>query len=339
MAIRHPNRNRENRMASGPMMVLPLEKKHGQHLLKNPGILDKIVLASDLKPSDIVFEIGPGTGNLTMMLLAQAKTVIAQEIDHRMAAEVKKRAINSGKTNLIVREGDCLRADWPPFHACVANLPYKISSPFTFKLLAHRPVFRCAVIMFQLEFAQRLVAPPGDRSYGRLAINTRLFAKVSTVCTVSRKSFNPPPEVDSMVVKFVPRDPPIEVDFSEWDGMMQVVFGRKRKLLRATFGQKKMVKLLQDNYKTWCALTGTTPTTQPFKEYISDVLQETGLSEERAIKLDLDTYLVLLLAFNKKGIHFANVAKKITKKEAMETAFASAAREEDDDSGDDGMKD
>lgn len=334
-AIRSANKNKENRNAGGPMMVLPLQKKHGQHLLKNPGILEKIVTASDLKSSDIVFEIGPGTGNLTMMLLASAKTVIAQEIDQRMAAEVKKRAQNSGKTNLIVREGDCLRCDWPPFHACVANLPYQISSPFTFKLLAHRPAFRCAVIMFQKEFAERLVAQPGDKSYGRLALNTRLFAKISTVCSVSRKSFNPPPDVDSMVVKFVPRNPPIEVDFGDWDGMMRMCFGRKHKLLQASFRQKKNVKILQDNYKTWCALTGTKATTQPFKDYILDILTETQVAEERAIKLDLDTYLLLLLAFNKKGIHFANVAKKQSSTEAMEVAFASAAHE--DEEADDGM--
>jgi len=311
-------------------MTLPLQKKHGQHLLKNPGILEKIVSASELKATDIVFEIGPGTGNLTMMLLGIAKTVVAQEIDPRMAAEVKKRAISSGKTNLIVKEGDCLRCDWPPFHACVANLPYQISSPFTFKLLAHRPVFRCAVIMFQKEFAERLVARAGDKSYGRLCLNTSLFAKVNTVCTVSRKSFNPPPDVDSMVVRFVPRDPPIDVDFGDWDGMMRMCFGRKHKLLRATFGQKKNVKILQDNYKTWCALTSTAPTPQAFKDVLLDVLTQTGLAEERPIKITMDMFLVLLLAFNKKGIHFANVSKKETDTSAMEVAFASAAHEEEE---------
>jgi len=316
-------------------MVLPLQKKHGQHLLRNPGILDKIVEASDIKSSDTVFEIGPGTGNLTVQLAQRAKQVIAQEIDPRMAAEVKKRVTGAGKTNLIVREGDVLRADWPPFHVCAANLPYNISSPFTFKLLAHRPIFRCAVIMFQKEFAERLVAKTGEAAYGRLAINTSLFAKITTVCKVSRKSFNPPPNVDSMVVKIVPRDPPIEVDFSDWDGLMRICFGRKRKILHAAFKQKKSLKILEDNYKTWCALTSTKPTTEPFKKYVLDVLNEAGVAQVRAITLDLDSYLRLLLAFNRKGIHFSNMMKKSTDPTSIQEIFAASAME-DDDGDDDG---
>jgi len=321
----------------GSQMVLPLQKKHGQHLLKNPGILEKIIEASDIKSSDTVFEIGPGTGNLTMLLAQRAKQVIAQEIDPRMAAEVKKRVNGAGKTNLLIREGDVLRAEWPPFHVCAANLPYNISSPFTFKLLAHRPMFRCAVIMFQKEFAERLVAKTGEASYGRLCINTSLFAKITTVCKVSRKSFNPPPEVDSMVVKFVPRDPPIEVDFSDWDGLIRICFGRKRKILHAAFKQKSCLKILEENYKTWCALTSTKPTTEPFKKYVLDVLTDAGVAQERAITLDIDCYLRLLLAFNRKGIHFSNVMKKSTDPTSIEAILASSAMEDDD--GDADMED
>merc|ERR1719422_1739207 len=235
-------------------MSLPTNKKHGQHLLKNPGVIDKIVTAADMKPSDTVFEIGPGTGNLTMKLLEAAKRVVAHEIDPRMAAEVRKRAQEAGRSNLEVQEIDVLRGKWPTFDVCAANLPYQISSPFTFRLLAHRPLFRCAILMFQKEFAERLIAPVGDKQYGRLAVNTRLFVKVSCVCKVSRGSFTPPPEVDSMVVKVVPRDPPIEVDFREWDGLMRICFGRKRKTLRAAFATKSVCATLEENYKTWCAL-------------------------------------------------------------------------------------
>merc|ERR1719433_2601483 len=171
-------------------MSLPTNKKHGQHLLKNPGVIDKIVTASDIKPSDTVFEIGPGTGNLTMKLLESGRRVIAHEIDPRMASEVRKRAMNAGKTNLEVKEIDVLKGEWPVFDVCTANLPYQISSPFTFRLLAHRPMFRCAVLMFQKEFAERLIAQVGEKQYGRLALNTRLFVKVSCVCKVSKGSFN-----------------------------------------------------------------------------------------------------------------------------------------------------
>jgi len=293
-------------MASSASMI-PTNKKHGQHLLKNPGIVDKIVAACDLKPSDLVFEVGPGTGNLTMRLLETAKKVVAFEIDNRMAAEVKRRAQGAGRQNLEVQEGDCLRKNWPAFDVCAANLPYQISSPFTFRLLAHRPSFRCAVLMFQKEFAERLIADVGESQYGRLALNTRLFCKVSCVCKVSRGSFNPPPEVDSMVVKIVPRDPPIKVDFKEWDGLMRICFGRKRKTLRASFLMTHTLRTLEDNYKTWCALTGTAASKESMRDMVLEALTAANLLEVRAIRIDLDTYFRLLLEFNKRGIHFTNM--------------------------------
>eukprot|EP00747_Dinoflagellata_sp_TGD_P192794 gnl/TRDRNA2_/TRDRNA2_58126_c0_seq1.p1 gnl/TRDRNA2_/TRDRNA2_58126_c0~~gnl/TRDRNA2_/TRDRNA2_58126_c0_seq1.p1 ORF type:complete len:369 (-),score=74.85 gnl/TRDRNA2_/TRDRNA2_58126_c0_seq1:186-1292(-) len=301
--------------ASSGHMVHPsgvqMNKKHGQHLLKNPGIVEKIVQACDLKPSDTVFEIGPGTGNLTMCLLPLAKRVCAYEIDPRMASEVRKRALGAGRQNLEVVEGDVLRSKWPVFDVCAANLPYQISSPFTFKLLAHRPAFRCAVLMFQKEFAERLIAKVGESQYGRLAVNTALFVKVSCVCKVSRGSFNPPPEVDSMVVKVVPRDPPIEVDFREWDGLMRICFGRKRKVLRSSFGFKTTLQLLEDNYKTYCALTDTPPAKESVKDLVMDALKACNVLEQRAIKIDIDTYFRLLLEFNKRGIHFSNMTGKV----------------------------
>jgi len=266
------------------------------------------VAAADIKPSDIVFEIGPGTGNLTMRLVESGRRVIAHEIDPRMAAEVRKRAMNAGKTNLEVKEIDVLKGEWPVFDVCTANLPYQISSPFTFRLLAHRPMFRCAVLMFQKEFAERLVAKVGESQYGRLAINVSLFVKVTSVCKVARGSFNPPPEVDSMVVRMVPREPPIEVDFREWDGMMRICFGRKRKVLRSSFTMKYTLKMLEENYNTWCALTGNKPEKRKFKELVLEALEAADLADKRAITLDLDTYFRLLLEFNKRGIHFTNAS-------------------------------
>merc|ERR1711920_303445 len=235
-----------------------------------------------------------------------------------MAAEVRKRATAAGRTNLEVKEGDTLRQEWPIFDVCAANLPYQISSPFTFKLLAHRPSFRCAVLMFQKEFAERLIANVGDSMYGRLALNTRLFCKVSCVCKVSRGSFNPPPEVDSMVVKVVPREPRIEVNFAEWDGLMRICFGRKRKTLRASFCTTHCLKTLEANYKTWCALTGTQPSTTSMKDLVLEALGALGLTETRAIRIDLDMFFRLLLEFNTRGIHFsnANVGAKVGDKAA-----------------------
>ena len=88
-------------------------------------------------------------------------------------------------TCLQVLQGDVLKVDLPYFDVCVANIPYQISSPLTFKLLAHRPFFRAAIIMFQHEFAMRLVAKPGDVSYSRLAVNTQLLARVDHLLKVT----------------------------------------------------------------------------------------------------------------------------------------------------------
>jgi len=304
--------------------------------------VDKILAAADMKPTDTAFEIGPGTGNLTMKLVEGCKQVVACEIDPRMAAEVRKRVAGTGRTNLQVKENDVLREKWPIFDICVANLPYQISSPFTFKLLAHRPAFRCAVLMFQKEFAERLIAKVGDSQYGRLALNTSLFVKVSCVCKVGRMNFTPPPEVDSMVVKVVPRDPPIQVDFREWDGMMRICFGRKRKTLRSSFCMSYTLKTLEDNYTTWCALTGTRPDKKTMKDKVIEVLQALKLADQRAIKLDLDTYFKLLLEFNKRGVHFTNmnVGAKIGDKDGQQQLpDALFMEEEGDDDDDDAMED
>lgn len=288
---------------------LAMEHKFGQHLLRNPGILDKMMEAANIQPHDTVLEIGPGTGNLTDRLLQKAKQVVAIEIDGRLAAEVKKRVQDKGlshKFKLI--DGDCLKVPFPAFDVCATNLPYNISSPFVFKLLTHRPAFRCAVVMFQKEFAERLVAQVGDPLYGRLAVNVQLYCKVHRVCKVDRKSFNPPPEVDSMVVRFVPHEKPIDVPFNEFDGLLRVCFVRKNKTIRASFFHKTILRMIETNYKIWrAAQNSSAPLVTNMKATIEEILKETGLDDQRASKVNLDQYLELLLAFNRRGIHFSNV--------------------------------
>ncbi|CAL9074519.1 unnamed protein product [Musa textilis] len=237
---------------------LPFEKSKGQHILKNPMLVETIVHKSGIKPTDVVLEIGPGTGNLTKKLLEVAKSVVAVELDPRMVLELNRRfqgTPHSGRLKLI--EGDVLKCELPYFDICVANIPYRISSPLTFKLLAHRPAFRCAVIMFQREFAMRLVANPGDALYCRLSVNTQLLARVSHLLKVGRNNFRPPPKVDSAVVRIEPRRPLPPVSFKEWDGLVRLCFNRKNKTLGSIFRQKNVLSLLEKNYKTLQALQAT----------------------------------------------------------------------------------
>ena len=147
-----------------------------------------------------------------------------------------------------------LKCDLPYFDICVANIPYQISSPLTFKLLNHRPLFRCAVIMFQREFAMRLVAQPRDSQYCRLSVNTQLLARVSHLLKVGKNNFRPPPKVDSSVVRIEPRKPAPVVNFKEWDGLVRMCFTRKNKTLGAIFKQKRVLSILEKNYKTLQAL-------------------------------------------------------------------------------------
>lgn len=117
--------------------------------------------------------------------------------------------------------GDVIKSSSLPFFdVCVANVPYQISSPLVFKLLLHRPFFRCAVLMFQREFAQRLVAKPGDKLYCRLSINTQLLARVDHLMKVGKNNFRPPPKVESSVVRLEPRNPPPPINFKGTDTIM-----------------------------------------------------------------------------------------------------------------------
>jgi 18S rRNA (adenine1779-N6/adenine1780-N6)-dimethyltransferase len=280
----------------------------GQHFLKNPAVVDAIVQKSHIKSSDIVLEVGPGTGNLTVRLLEVSKRVIAVEYDARMVREVLKRVENmEQKNSLQVIQGDVLKVALPYFDICVANLPYQISSPFLFKLLSHRPIFRCAVIMFQLEFAQRLTALPGSELYCRLSVNTQLLAKVENLVKVGRNNFRPPPKVDSMVVKIEIKNPPPPVNFIEWDGLVRLLFNRKNKTIRAILTQKSCLLVLQQNLKTYLSLQNQM-IPEPFpniKDIVEEVLAKDQYGDKRASKMDLNDFLCLLAAFNEKGIHFS----------------------------------
>uniref|UniRef100_A0A671UV85 rRNA adenine N(6)-methyltransferase n=1 Tax=Sparus aurata TaxID=8175 RepID=A0A671UV85_SPAAU len=255
----------------------------GQHILKNPLIVNGIIEKAALRPTDVVLEVGPGTGNMTVKLLEKAKKVVACELDCRLVAELQKRVqCTPMQTKLQILVGDVLKTDLPFFDVCVANLPYQISSPFVFKLLLHRPFFRCAVLMFQREFAMRLVAPPGDKLYCRLSINTQLLARVDHLMKVGKNNFRPPPKVESSVVRIEPKNPPPPVNFQEWDGLVRIAFVRKNKTLSAEV-----------------------PADFSISKKIESVLQEANFSEKRARIMDIDDFMVLLHAFNSAGIHFS----------------------------------
>lgn len=218
--------------------------------------MQAIVDRSGVKPTDVVLEIGPGTGNLTLQLLARAKKVVAVEVDPRMVLELRRRVAGTPHAAALhLIQGDVMKVDLPYFDVCVANIPYQISSPLTFKLLAHPLPWRAAVIMYQHEFAMRLAARPGDGLYCRLAVNAQLLARITHVLKVGRNNFRPPPKVDSSVVRIEPRRPPPPVHFGEWDGFVRLAFGRKNRTLGAAFRQAGTLALLEANAAARAAVT------------------------------------------------------------------------------------
>mmetsp|Transcript_26844 Transcript_26844/g.58885 ORF Transcript_26844/g.58885 Transcript_26844/m.58885 type:complete len:347 (+) Transcript_26844:178-1218(+) len=294
----------------------------GQHFLKNPAVVTAIIQKSAIKPTDVVLEIGPGTGNMTVPLLQKAKTVIALEYDSRMVREVLKRVQNTTEERkLKVIQGDAIHTKWPFFDLCVANIPYQISSAIVFKLLAHRPMFRCAVLMVQEEFALRLSARPGEALYCRLSVNCQLLAKVDQLMKVGRNNFRPPPKVESRVVRIELKNPPPPVDFVEWDGMIRLLFNRKNKTLRSVLNTKATLKLLEENRKTLRSLRKHRKKTDGAADMMSDddeddnesvkdilerIMSKPEYKDMRARQLDLDNFLQLLSDFHDEGVYFTS---------------------------------
>ncbi|KAG0436870.1 putative dimethyladenosine transferase [Dictyocoela muelleri] len=258
-------------------MTVTFNKSKGQHILRNPGIIDKIIEKSHIKPTDTVLEIGGGTGNLTMKLLEKCKKVICYESDERLAAELLKR-VNEKKLNhklhLIV--GDVLKHDIPHFDLCVSNIPYKISSVLIFKLLKYH--HKRSILMVQEEFGRRLIARPGNSEYSRLSVTVQLKAKTEILMKVKKNNFNPPPKVESCVVMITPRYPKVEV--MNFDNIVGMCFVRKNKTLKSVL--KKYPEL-------------------------NDILKENGLSDKRASKLDINDFLKLLYEIEKKKITLKNL--------------------------------
>ena len=295
----------ENSVNSG----LVYNKGHGQHILKNPLVLQAIVDKAGIKPTDVVLEIGPGTGNLTEKLLGVAKKVIAFEIDSRMVAELRKRfqSATIGR-KLEVIEGDCLRQNFPYFDKCVANTPYAISSALVFKLLrgSTSGAFRAAVLMFQKEFAQRLVAKPGDEQYSRLSVNTQLLAKCSHLMKISKNSFDPPPQVESSVVRLEPRRPAPKVDFDEWDGLMKLLFNRKNRKVCSLLSSKNIRSNLYRIHRSHSTMKESAPIDEDvFNRRISVLLSGPSLCNLRARRMTQDDFAMLLAKFHEQHVYFS----------------------------------
>ncbi|CAI4817991.1 BBL_G0052580.mRNA.1.CDS.1 [Saccharomyces cerevisiae] len=284
----------------------------GQHILKNPLVAQGIVDKAQIRPSDVVLEVGPGTGNLTVRILEQAKNVVAVEMDPRMAAELTKRVRGTPvEKKLEIMLGDFMKTELPYFDICISNTPYQISSPLVFKLINQPRPPRVSILMFQREFALRLLARPGDSLYCRLSANVQMWANVTHIMKVGKNNFRPPPQVESSVVRLEIKNPRPQVDYNEWDGLLRIVFVRKNRTISAGFKSTTVMDILEKNYKTFLAMNNEMVDDTKgsmhdvVKEKIDTVLKETDLGDKRAGKCDQNDFLRLLYAFHQVGIHFS----------------------------------
>ncbi len=204
---------------------LKLNRKKGQNYLINRSVVLKILEYAELSSDDVVLEIGPGIGALTIPMAQKAGKIIAVEQDQRIATVLKKRLKESGLSNVEVLVEDAVGVDFPEFNKVVSKLPYQISSPITFKILRHD--FDFAVLMYQLEFAKRMVAEPGDSNYSRLSLMMHFCADVELLFDVPKEDFHPNPKVSSSVTKLKP-DRKVEVD-KHLVNVSRALFQRKKK--------------------------------------------------------------------------------------------------------------
>lgn len=202
-----------------------------QNFLVNSHILERQIDYAAISENDSVLEIGGGTGVLTERLARKAAHVFCIEFDKMLASYLRKKF--KSNENVTIIEGDVLKLDLPQVNKIVANLPYHISSPITFKLLETK--FEVAILMYQLEFAKRMIAQPKTEDYSRLSANLQYQADVKIVEKISKGNFYPPPKVDSAIVEIKLRAEELPVDPKLYGIITRILFNTKNKLVSTVF--------------------------------------------------------------------------------------------------------
>jgi 16S rRNA (adenine1518-N6/adenine1519-N6)-dimethyltransferase len=212
-------------------------KRFGQHFLTDGGIIDAIVRAIDPKPGQHMVEIGPGLAALTQPLVERLGHLTVIELDRDLALRLRSHG------QLTVIESDVLKVAFDTIASPVAklrvtgNLPYNISTPILFHLLGYVDCIEDQHFMLQKEVIDRMVASPSTSDYGRLSVMLQWRYAMENVLFVPPQSFDPPPRVDSAVVRMVPHAQPAVIDAMLLSELVQVAFSQRRKLLRHTLGK------------------------------------------------------------------------------------------------------
>lgn len=214
-------------------------KRFGQHFLSDGGIIEAIVQAIHPQSGEPMVEIGPGLAALTQPLVERLGKLTVIELDRDLVVRLRTRP------DLDVVESDVLKVDFPQLAQAmgaakirvVGNLPYNISTPILFHLLDAVHVVQDQHFMLQKEVIDRMVATPASSDYGRLSVMLQWRYAMTNVLFVPPESFDPPPRVDSAVVRMVPHETPVALDTALFSELVKVAFSQRRKLLRHTLGK------------------------------------------------------------------------------------------------------
>lgn len=215
---------------------LGARKALGQNFLLDLNLTGRIVRGAAIAPGTSVVEVGPGPGGLTRAILASpAARLVAVERDPRFI-EALGDVVTAAAGRLTIVEADALTVDpvdlVPAPRAIVANLPYNVATPLLIGWLKRIEDYASLTLMFQKEVADRLLARPGSKSYGRLSVITNWRAEVQPVLTLPPQAFTPPPKVESTVVRLTPRAKPELADWRTMEAVTAAAFGQRRKMLR-----------------------------------------------------------------------------------------------------------
>ena len=211
-------------------------KRFGQNFLTDQGVLYDIIRAIDPQPEDAMVEIGPGLAAMTRLLLESLQQLHVVELDRDLIERLKKQF---DPARLIVHAGDALQFDFtsipvPPGRKLrvVGNLPYNISSPLLFHLAQIAPQVQDQHFMLQKEVVERMVAEPGSKTYGRLSVMLQWRYHMELLFVVQPQAFDPPPQVDSAIVRMVPLPQPLTCDVSRLEEVVTKAFSQRRKVIR-----------------------------------------------------------------------------------------------------------
>ncbi len=212
-------------------------KRFGQHFLRDPGVLERMVAAIAPKPGEFMVEIGPGQGALSEPLLARLGRLHVIEIDRDLAASLSRRL--GEPAGLVVHCADALKfnfgelAKGTPIRV-VGNLPYNISTPLLFHLFDQASAISDMHFMLQKEVVERLAATPGSRGYGRLSVMAQTHCRIEALFAVDRQAFQPPPKVESAVLRLQPvaLAPARRALLEPFEEIVRLAFGQRRKTLR-----------------------------------------------------------------------------------------------------------